>query len=82
MQMEMTPERQKMLQKKAVFVQGLGIVLNQLSDLEVRKLTYKYDEMTNRETVEVHYTSGVIRSVDVTSDSHLAILVDLTKVLS
>lgn len=81
MQKMVNAERQKTLDRKAMFVGGLGIVFNELSDLEIKKMRYRFDEKSGRELVDVYFNSGVIRAVDVTSDSHLAILIDLTKAL-
>lgn len=58
---------------KAAFIRALGLVL-QCADADIEK-TVLYDE----ETVEITYSSGSTKQVNIACDSRRAIIIDVVK---
>lgn len=68
----------EMLLQKAKFVSEFGELVKK-ADPDIADLTYKVNTNSGTETVEIKYKGGLIRRVDVTADSLMAIVKDLVK---
>lgn len=76
-----TEERWRLYERKAMFTECLGALMRAEPSIGVRDLTYRADEASGAETVEILFEGGLIRKADVTADSFLAIMEDVLKVV-
>ena len=70
-----------MLEDKAGFVQELGALLAKYSREDIAALTYHKDD-DGFEAVTIRYLNGYEKSLNVTGDSVIAIMVDVYKALA
>ena len=64
-----------------MFVKCFGFLLANEPDTGVKELTYRVDEDTSDEMVDILFEGGLIRKADVTADSPMAMIADITEVI-
>lgn len=74
-------DRWAVYERKAVWVKAMAVLMAMEPSIGVSDMTYRADDESRRETVEVEYSNGHKRVVDVTADSFLAIMDDVRKVI-
>lgn len=67
------------MENKKKFVEKLGVILMMYSREKVKEL--KYIKENSREFVEITYTNGSSKYVNITSDSCIAIMSDIYKAM-
>ena len=67
------------MENKKAFVENELSMALERADNSIDKVLYNYDEAKASETVFVIYKSGYKRKINVTGDSKIAIMLDVSK---